>query len=675
MLCFLLLIATPAWAEQPAGGSLHALAKEKQQNIRPAVSKGANRKADAGISTAADADFLAVLEAFRAGDAIKLDRVAKRLKKTPLEVYASYYQMRLGLDNADPRMVKEFLSRPEDTPVVDRLRGEWLRVLGKKQDWDLFDAEYPRLINGDAELACYAMQSRRRSQEQAALFEARSLWFNGKEQPDSCAVLFEAGMAAGIIGEQDIFRRVRLALEANNASFAQKLAERLDGKYPGLPAALKSASSDPDRYLEKLSPENISDSQRIAALFALHRLAKQSPELAATRWAGISSFFKVEDRQYLYGWLGYEAARNLDGRALQWFRDAENTPLNERQAAWRVRAALRAQDWAEVLGSINAMTAQQQREPAWIYWKARALRELGKPVEARNLFVSLSGEFHYYGQLAGDELSDSPVLSETPEAYKPDQQAIDAMLELPGIQRTLALYRMGQNSDALDEWRWVLRNFNDRELLTAAEIARRNKMYDRAIGAADRTVSVHDFSLRYLAPYRDALQGHIREYGLEEAWVYGLMRQESRFAHSAKSDVGAAGLMQIMPATARWVANKLGLKSYRKKLINQLDTNLRLGTYYLKTILTQLEGNPVLATAAYNAGPQRADEWRGDRPLEGTIYAETIPFEETRDYVKKVMSNTVYYAQQFKAPPRSLKQRMGTVAPKADSRQVTANEM
>ncbi|MBY0576096.1 MAG: lytic transglycosylase domain-containing protein, partial [Gallionellaceae bacterium] len=216
---------------------------------------------------------------------------------------------------------------------------------------------------------------------------------------------------------------------------------------------------------------------------------------------------------------------------------------------------------------------------------------------------------------------------------------------------------------------WTLRNFSDQELLAAAEIARRNEMYDRAIGAADMTVSVHDFSLRYLAPYRDAMRAHIRESGLEEAWVYGLMRQESRFATAAKSNVGAAGLMQIMPATARWIAKKLGLKKFKQSLIHQVDTNLRLGTYYMKTVLSSLDGSPVLASAAYNAGPGRARQWRGDVPLEGAIYAETIPFDETRDYVKKVMSNTVHYARQFDAPQQPLKQRLGIIAPKNASNQ------
>jgi soluble lytic murein transglycosylase len=344
---------------------------------------------------------------------------------------------------------------------------------------------------------------------------------------------------------------------------------------------------------------------------------------------------------------------------------AEDAPLSEQQSAWRVRAALRAQDWPEVLAGIDAMSVQQQRDGTWRYWKARALQTLGSPLEARNVFAPLSTEYNFYGQLAGDELASTSVMSAAAPAYKPSKETVAEMLGLPGVQRTLALYRMSMNSDALEEWRWMLRNFNDRELLTAAEIARSYEMYDRAIGAAEKTVNLHDFSMRYLAPYRDALQGHIRENGLDEAWVYGLMRQESRFVTNAKSNVGAAGLMQIMPATARWVAKKLGLKSYRNQLIHQLDTNLRLGTYYMKTVLAQFDDSPVLASAAYNAGPSRARQWRGSQPLEGAIYAESIPFDETRDYVKKVMSNTMYYAYQFGAAPRSLKQRMGIVAGKS----------
>ena len=659
-------------------------AEATEESPRTAKPQAASRKPSNPDSKSAapanDADFLAAYDAFRAGDTAKLERFARRLDKTPLEVYASYYRLRLGLENAGTEEIRNFLSRPEDTPMIDRLRGEWLKLLGNRQQWDLFDAEYPRLLNEDTELACYGLQSRFRKHGQAVLHEARKLWLNGKGQPDSCGPLFEAALSAGFIGERDIWQRLRLALEAGNVSLAERLLERLGGNHAVSPAALKSAAADADRYLEKLALDGASEGQRAVALFALQRLAKQSPELAATHWSRIKVHFPDAEQHYFYGWLAYEAARKLDGRALQWFKAAANMPLNEQQLAWRVRAALRAQDWPEVLAGIDAM-GDRQRDAAWQYWKARAMQALGKSAEARKLLSPLSGEHHFYGQLAGEELADFPALSSAPKpglpisAYKPGKQDIAAMLALPGIQRTLALYRTDMRSEASKEWSWTVRNFSDKELLTAAEIARRNKMYDRAINAAEKTVNMHDFNLRYLAPYRDALRVHIRENGLEEAWVYGLMRQESRFVTAAKSDVGAAGLMQIMPSTARWIAKKLGLRSYKQSLIHQLDTNLRLGTYYMKTVLSWFDDNPVLASAAYNAGPARARLWRGDQPLEGAIYAETIPFDETRDYVKKVMSNTMYYAGQFDTPLRPLKQRMGIVAGKtADNQQAIPDE-
>jgi soluble lytic murein transglycosylase len=221
---------------------------------------------------------------------------------------------------------------------------------------------------------------------------------------------------------------------------------------------------------------------------------------------------------------------------------------------------------------------------------------------------------------------------------------------------------MDMRAEGAKEWAWAMRNLNDRQLLAAAEVAKRNEMYDRSINAADRTVQLHDFNLRYPAPYREAMQENLHKHGLEEAWVYGLMRQESRFATAVKSDAGAAGLMQIMPDTARWAARQIGMKGYRKGLIHQVDVNIKLGTFYMKTVFNQFDANPVLASAAYNAGPTRARQWCGSKPLEGAIYVETIPFDETRDYVKKVMSNTIYYSKIFGQSAPSLKQRLGIIA-------------
>lgn len=610
-----------------------------------------------------DEDFLAARDAFRTGNAARLDQIAARFKKSPLEPYLAYYQLRLGLETADTATIQAFLARPNDTPVVDNLRAEWLKLLGKNQQWEAFAAEYPRLLNEDTELTCYAMQARLLQNGAEVLHEVRGLWLStGKELPGSCGPLFDAARASGIISEADILLRLRLALEAGSVSLARQLSAKLPAERALNADDLDSAAADPERYLVRAKLDKASDAKRMVALFALQRLAKQMPQLAYAQWAGIAAYFPMLEQHYFYGWLGYEAARKQDARALEWFKAAGSAQLTEAQLAWRTRAALRAQDWGAVSESVQSMTPQQQREGVWRYWKARALSNMGRIDEAEKVFRELSSEYNFYGQLAAEELGAAPASGMLSDSFKPSKKELNAMLAKPAIQRTLALYRMDLRSEASKEWALAVRNFDDQQLLVASEIARRNEMYDRAINAADRTVQVHDFNLRYLAPYRGELKGYIRQRELDEAWVYGLMRQESRFVTLSKSNVGAAGLMQIMPATARWIARKLGLKDYRESLIHQLDTNLKLGTYYMKMVLSSFDNNPVLASAAYNAGPSRARQWRGETPLEGAVYAETIPFEETRDYVKKVMSNTVYYAKLFGHPPLSLRQRLGVIA-------------
>jgi soluble lytic murein transglycosylase len=615
-----------------------------------------------------DDDFLAAREAFRNGDAVQLGRLAERLKNSPLEPYLTYYQLRMHWDEKDTSAIKQFFSRTDDTPVIDQFRVEWLKYMAKRQRWDEFAAEYPRLINEDAELSCYALQLRQLTDENGALREARTKWFSGAGQPESCATLFEAAIEKKVINEQDIWTRVRLAMESGNVSLAKQLAKKLPKKYDLPAAALDKAAADPDRYLSKTKWDKNNEAQRLIALFALHRLAKQFPQLAHARWEKLAANFPEAEQHYFYGWLAYEAARRQDPRALEWYKIAGDALLNETQLAWRARAALRVQDWHEVWASITAMSVQQQHEGTWRYWKGRALKALGRVADAEVLFTDLSHEYNFYGQLAAEELGGAPAVSIT-VGFQSSQEERDEIQTLPSIQRTLALYRMNLRFEAAKEWAWAIRKFDDKKLLLAAELAQRNEMYDRSILAAERTATLHDFNLRYPAPYRETMQGRLREHGLEEAWVYGLMRQESRFANQAKSDVGAAGLMQIMPATAKWVARKMGMRDYRTALIHDTDVNLKLGTYYMKNVLSSFDNNAVMASAAYNAGPARARQWRGDKPLEGGIYVETIPFDETRDYVKKVMSNTVYYSKLFDQPGASLKQRLGIIGGKTPDNQ------
>lgn len=605
-------------------------------------------------------DYIAMREAFRAGESGRVNSYAARLQGHALEPFAVYLQLGMRLREAEPEEIRGYLVRNADSYLADKLRADWLRVLGKNQEWELFFGEFPLLLNQDSEITCYALQGRVAKGDGNALPEARKLWLgSATELPASCDPLFTALIDGEMLFVKDVWARLRLALEAGNVVLARNIVRYLPPSLAFPTRVLDQAADNPSAFLDRLPVDLGNRAGRELTLFALYRVARSQTQLAAAYWKSLQSHFSPEDQEYLWGHLAMHAARQHEPFAVEWFSKAGTTKLNDLQLAWKARAALRAQNWGVVLAAISAMPEDDQKLGAWRYWKARALKAGDRTAQANAILAPLSKEHHYYGQLAAEELGVS--IGIPAETYKPGEEEIRLISHVPAIQRALILYEINVRTDANREWNWAVRSFDDKQLLAAAELAKRNNWLDRAIYTADRTVRLHDFSLRFPAPHRDVMQDHARRVGLDEAWVYGLIRQESRFVQQAKSTVGASGLMQLMPATARWVAKKIGLRDFRQAMVNQLSTNVALGTYYLKYVQDQLDGQPVLATAAYNAGPRRAQRWRDDKPLEGAIYAESIPFTETRGYVQKVMSNATYYADRFGSRLASLKDKLGIV--------------
>jgi soluble lytic murein transglycosylase len=619
-----------------------------------------------------DDEFLAAREAYRVGATARLDAQARRFKGHLLEPYITYWQLSLRMEQASPEDVRGFMASNRDSPLAERVRLEWLRALGRREQWELFNTELPLLAADDLEVTCYSLQSRLRVNASDALPEARPLWFIARDLPASCSPLFEALITAGMLSHDDLWTRIRLALESGQVSFARRVAEWLPAGQAPEAKVLESIASSPTAYLERQKkPFNLkSRAERETVMFAVHRLARTVPTQAARQWEKLEARFSPEERAYVWGMIGYLGAMRHDAEALAWFAKAGD--LSDLQLAWKARAALRARSWPDVLAAVGAMTGKEAAEPAWRYWKARALKETGRAEQAAEILKPLSAEYNFYGQLALEDLGSRIAAPAT--RYKPAADELKAMSQHVGLRRALELYRLNLRLDANREWAYAVRGFDDKQLLVAAEVARRYEVYDRAIYTADRTVETHDFSLRYLAPYRDVLKAHTAQLELDEAWVYGLIRQESRFISDARSHAGASGLMQLMPGTAKWVAKKLGLKDWRWAQITEIDTNVSLGTYYLKHVLEVLDGQPVLASAAYNAGPGRARAWRPERPLEGAIYAESIPFNETRDYVKKVMANASYYAHNLTQEAQSLKRRLGVITPRLRDRETSLGD-
>jgi soluble lytic murein transglycosylase len=577
-----------------------------------------------------------------------------------LAPYADYWLMLLRLNQADNQTVRNFMERYPDIPFTDRVRGEWLKALGKRQDWQTYFEELPKFTRDDVAVSCYTLDGNAQSGNTEVLTAGKAIWLTSAELPANCNVVFDRMQGARILTEEDIWQRFRLAMQDGKISVAKTIPVRLGGFDAARLKLLDRAYQNPQQVLEKKSISLQSRYGRELNLYALDRLARTQPAYALDMWQKMDDAFTTEERSYLWGRFALHAARRHDPAALQWFGRAQKGSLDKEQLAWRARAAIRVKDWPAVISAINDMRASQQDESAWKYWKGRAFKEQRQVLAANVIFVPLSRERSYYGVLAEEELGD--VISGVPSSYKPGNDEVDAIANLPGIQRALELQKNDLRWEARTEWAWATRDFDDRKMLAAAELASRQQWYDLAIITADKTKFMHDYSLRYPTPYRDMMQSFSREQNLDEAWVYGLTRQESRFIHYAKSGVGAAGLMQVMPATATWIAKRMGWRDYHNGMIHQLDTNIQLGTYYMRYTLDLMSNQVLMATAAYNAGPSRAKRWAAAQPMDGEIYAETIPFTETRGYVQKVMANAYFYAQQLGTRVQTLKQRMGIIS-------------
>lgn len=609
-----------------------------------------------------DEAFQAARKAYKDGDVATLEANLPLLREHELLPYVEYWRLSMDIEQAWPNQIQAFLSEVDGMLVAERMRAKWLRELARREQWTDFLAMSKELSTWDAELTCYSLQARIALGEAGALEEARDLWFTGRPQPESCLPLFESLFEQNVLGTDAVWARFRLALNRGNRSVAKAIL-----KY--VPAAERPSSRDinraarrPQTYLKQLSMPLKNHGQTELALYALYKTARSWPHVAARKLDEIEDQLPEEDRSYAVGQVAMAAAWKHHPDAHTWFKKADPRDLSDKQLEWRVRAALRSGDWGDIVGCVEAMSPQKRTASRWRYWKARALQTTGQQFEANALLASLSNEFNFYGQLAAENLGNT--MSFVPQTYRPDARDVAIIARDPGLQRGMAFYRNSMRYEGALEWAWTVKDYDDRQLLAAAALASRNEWYERAIHTAERTKILHDFSLRFPAPYRDVMRLYTEELELDEAWVYGLIRQESRFVTTARSTAGAGGLMQLMPSTAKWMAKRLGLKGHHSKLVNRVDTNINLGTSYLRQVMDTLDNHPVLASAGYNAGPRRAARWRDIKPLAGDVYAETIPFPETRGYVKKVMSNTMYYARLFGQTGVSLRDRLGTVPPR-----------
>jgi soluble lytic murein transglycosylase len=637
-------------------------------------------------SGGSDAALLEMREAFRRNNTGQLASLLPQVRGHALEPLAMYWDMRPRLETASVADIRVALDRMAGTYWEDRLRNDWLLLLGKARNWAVFEAELPKFrMQDDRQVRCYGLMldaAAGRIPADAAAVQVQANWLAQREAEDGCATAAQALLASGHLKPEAVWQRARLAMDSNRARVASQAVALLD---PERAATVEQIANDPAKYLDDKITAIRPRTKELVTL-AIIRLAANDATAAAVeadhlRW---KAQLTKEERSWIWGVIGKRSAQRLQADALTYFANGEERFMHDEHLAWKARAGMRASAWAAVRDAVAAMSEDQRNDPTWVYWNARAVQALKLPdpatasVQANALYESIASPRGFYELLAMEALGRPITVPPAPEALSPEE--IAAAQTTPGLRRALIAMKLGLRSEGVREWNYTVGlhtpgGMPERELLAAADLACRHEFWDRCINTSERTPQVLDHAQRFPLPHRESVVPRAREIGLDPAYVYGLIRQESRFITDARSGVGASGLMQVMPATARWTARKIGLTDFKPGQITDRDTNILIGTAYLKFALDDFEGSLPLAAAAYNAGPGRSRTWRNGPTVPGEVWAENIPFEETRDYVKRVLANTTHYAAIITGQPQSLRARLGTVGPRSQTSQAINTEL
>jgi len=624
----------------------------------------------AGGAQAQVAEHAILISARKALDARLWDQLADlapMARSGILGAYPEYWLLRKQLnDEAAPlpiAAVGRFVQTQKGTYLEQRVRADTIRAAARRGDFASVGKLAQGLTLSTTQTDCAILHARHVAGGDVKAADAARVFSAGA----NCWDMYDTLVARNIVQFDTLSVQLRDYIDVDSLASARRLAAYMfdEAQQKEFGALL----DNPRPWLMRNEGRVNDLRNREMAVVALARLARKDMldgyAYFQQKWA---RRLPAQDAAWVQSHFALLAALRQNPVAQRWYRGTDKARLSDYSAEWRVRPALRESptDWRWILHGIEQMRPGLREEPAWQYWRARALAATGNRQQAHAIFAQMGDGFDYYSVLAAEELGEALIIP--PAAPKPTTAEMAEARANPGLRRAIALFELGWRSEAVPEWNFALRGMDDRQLLAAAELAREAHIYDRVVNTSELTRQQHDFTQRFLAPFQGQVTAKAGEIGLDPAWVYGLIRQESRFITSARSGVGASGLMQLMPATARWVAKKIGMSDFHPSRVNDFDVNTTLGTNYLNIVLQDLNGSQLLASAGYNAGPRRPHSWRSTYsvPVEGAIFAEAIPFSETRDYVQKVLVNATYYTALFTGEPQSLKQRLGVVVPQTD---------
>lgn len=585
------------------------------------------------------------------GDSSPYRQYASALRDYPLEPYLAYDELTARLKSASNDEIEAFLTEHGDLPQAGWMKLRWLRWLAERGEWQTFANHYDPQLNF-TELDClYGQYLYRHNMKAEARAAAEKLWLVGKSQPEACDALFSTWRSDGQLTEELRWKRAKLAAENRNYGLASYLIKGLptldmQGKMLLEAAQKPQVMSQTARFVP--ADRHMAD----AAGLGLRRLARQDPEKALSLLDVYASKlpFSAEEKVAIAREVGLTLAKRFDIRALQVMAQYDPELRDNTVSEWHARLLLRHGRWDEAYQLTSRMPADLATTSRWRYWHARSL-QLAKPQDqqAAALYQQLAKERDFYGFLAADRVKAPYSLNHKPMTIAP--QVMQKVRNTAGIRRALEFHDRGQIVDGRREWYHVSRLFSTEELVAQAKLAYDKQWYFPAIRTISQAKYWDDLDIRFPMPYKNSLISQANLRGLHSSWVFAITRQESAFMADARSPVGAMGLMQLMPATAKETARRFSipLSSPQQALVP--DKNIQLGAAYLSQVHGQFNGNRVLASAAYNAGPGRVRQWlRGADHLSFDVWVENIPFDETRQYVQNVLAYAVIYGQKLGSP-------------------------
>ncbi|MES9877987.1 MAG: transglycosylase SLT domain-containing protein [Candidatus Sedimenticola sp. PURPLELP] len=583
------------------------------------------------------------------------------LHSYPLTPYLELKEMlgRLSVLKSDE--VEIFLNRYQETPLAHKLRSAWLKHLAKKKRWWTYRAFYTPTTSTSRRCTYYWSLFKTGHKAQA-MKRAEEIWLTGSSQPKACDPLLKALQQSDRFSTKLVWQRINLTMERRNGSLARYLERFLPEQEKGWLKQWLDIRSNPARVVKFASHDKSHPYHDQVLYHGLKWLARKDLPSALTAWNKIKDKeIPPELGQQIKRALAFRMAREDHKDVIDWMDRVVPAGEDLKYTEKRLRTALEEQRWDKLLAWLESAPESFREKENWRYWHAHATAESGEPEEADALFKALARERSYHGFLAADRVGVDYNLDNTPLELPPAE--IAQLAEHPGLQRAKELLTLNRLLDARREWQWATRRMERSNLQAAAKLAQSWNWHDRAIFTLARTGYWDDLELRFPLEHDKQISNGAKRQNIDKAWVFAVVRQESAFSRDAISPVGAMGLMQLMPRTAKSVAKKAKQPKPAKRDLLIPKTNIRLGTGYLREVLNQLGNNPVLATAAYNAGPHRVKSWLPEEVTDAHLWIENIPFTETRKYTQRVLAYSVIYEQRLGRQPVRLSQKLQPILP------------